>query len=124
MRILSGYNIRRISLYVRAFDFAHMPVMSHKSDFFLPCSSEVNISELAFYFTIVELLTATQTESPSYQIPTGMLYLYSLNSYWGEVMRSSTNEISIICDLSKLTLEIKLNTWLASMNVDSKSYIA
>ena len=48
----------------------------------------------------------------------------SVNTSLLEVMISSKNETVFIHDLSDLTLQIILNAWWASMNVDSKRPIA
>jgi hypothetical protein len=48
----------------------------------------------------------------------------SLNTSLLEVMISSKNEPAFIRDLSDLTVQIIFDTWLASMNVGSKLYIA
>jgi len=112
------------SLYVLVFNFTNMHAMSHRSDVFLACSSEVNIYEPAFYLTIMYLLTVTQIELPRVQFPTVMSDTKSLNTSLLEVMISSNNLHVFIFDLSDLTLQMIFDTWWASMNEGSKWPIA
>ena len=111
------------SLYVLVFNFTNMFVMSHRSDFFLACSSKVNISEPAFYLTIIYLLTVTQVELPRVQFHTTTSDTKSLNTSFLQVMITSTNERVIIRDLTNLTLQIIFNACWASMNIGSKRSI-
>jgi len=101
-----------------------MHAMSHGSDFFLACSSKVNIWEPAFYLTITHLLTVIQVELTRVQFPTTMSVTNFLNTLLLEIMISSKNECVFIRDLSDLTLQIIFDAWWASMNVGSKRPIA
>ena len=112
------------SLYAPVFNLTNMHAMSHRSDFFLACSSKVDIQEAAFYLTKAYLLTVTQIESPRVQFPTTMSDTRSLNTSLLEVLISSKNERVLIRDLSDLTLQIIFNGWWASMNIGSKRAIA
>jgi len=112
------------SLYVLVFNFTNMHAMSHRTDFFLTCSSKVNIEEPAFYLTITYPLTVTQIELPRVQLLTAISDTKSLNTSLLEVIISSENECVFICDLSDLTLQIIFDAWWASMNVGSKRPIA
>jgi len=105
------------SLYAIVFNFTNMHAMSHRSDFFLACSSKVNISKPAFYLTITYPLTVTQIELCRVQFPTAMSDTKCLNSLLLEVMISSKHENDFIGDLSDLTLQIIFDIWWASMNV-------
>jgi len=112
------------SLYVLVFNFRNMHAMSDWSDLFLACSSRVKIEEPAFYFTITLLLTVTQVELRSEQIPTAMLDSKCLKTLWLEFMISSKNQCVFFRDLSNLSLWIVFDAWLASMNVGSNCPIA
>jgi len=112
------------ALYALVFNFTNMHAMSHRSDFFLACSSKVNIEEPAFYLTITYPLTVTQIELRRVQFPTAMSDTKSLNTSLLEVMISSKNERVFIPDLSDLTVQIVFDAWWASMNVGSKRPIA
>ena len=81
-----------------------MHAMSDWSDLFLACSSRVKIEEPAFYFTITLLLTVTQVELRSEQIPTAMLDSKCLKTLWLEFMISSKNQCVFFRDLSNLSL--------------------
>jgi len=76
------------ALYVLVFNFENIHVMSHRSDFFLACSSIVNNSEPAFSCTTMVLSTVSQVEIRSKQIPTARLDSESLNTSLLEVMIS------------------------------------
>ena len=97
-----------------------MHVMSHKSDFFLACTSKVNIEEAAFYLTIMYPLTVTQMGLRKVQFPTAMSDTKSVNTVLLEVMISSNNECVFIRDLSDHTVQIIFDALLASMTVGSK----
>jgi hypothetical protein len=112
------------SLYAPVFNFTNMHAMSHRSDFFLACSSKVDIYEPAFHLTRTYLLTVTQIELRRVQFPTAMSDPKSLNTSLLEVMISSKNEHVFIRDLSDLTLQMIFGAWWASMNVGSKRPIA
>jgi len=101
-----------------------MHATSHRYDFFLACSSEVNIWEPAFYVTITYLLTVTKIELPRVQFPTAMSDTQSLNTLLLEVTISSKNERVFIRDLSDLTLPMIFDAWWASMNEGSKRPVA
>jgi len=70
------------------------------------------------------LLTVSQPELHSFQIPTTMLDSQSMNTSLLEVMIYSENEPVIIRDLSDLTLTIIFDAWWVSMNVGSKRPVA
>jgi len=112
------------SLYAPVFNLTNMHAMSHRSDFFLACSSKVDIQEAAFYLTKAYLLTVTQIESPRVQFPTTMSDTRSLNTSLLEVLISSKNERVLIRDLCDLTLQIVFDAWWVSMKVGSKHPIA
>ena len=112
------------SLNALVFNLPTMHAMSHRSDFFLACSSKVNILEPAFYLTITYPLTVTQIELRKVQFPTAMSGTKSQNTWLLEVMISSTNERVFIRDLISLNLQIVFDAWWASMNVGSKRPIA
>jgi len=112
------------SLNALVFNLPTMHAMSHRSDFFLACSSKVNILEPAFYLTITYPLTVTQIELRRVQFPTAMSDTKSPNTSLLEVMISSKNKPVFIRDLSDLTLQIVFDAWWASMNVGSKRPIA
>jgi len=94
------------SLYVLVFKFTNMHAMSHRSDFFLACSSKVSIWEPVFYLSITYALTVTQMELPRVQFPTAMSDTESLNTLLLEVMISSKNKPVFIRDLGDFTLPI------------------
>jgi len=79
-----------------------MHAMSHRSDFFVACSSRVNSYEPAFYFAITLLLTDSQVELPTVQIPAVILDLKCLNIPLVQVVICSKNECVFVCDLSNL----------------------
>jgi len=97
-----------------------MHAMSHRSDFYLACSSKVNIEEPAFYVTITYVLTVTQIELPRVQFPTAMSDTKSLNTSLLEVVIYSKNERVFSRDLSDLTLHMIFHAWWAPMNEGSK----
>jgi hypothetical protein len=111
------------SLYALVFNFTNMHSISHRSDFIVACSSEVNIQEPAFYLTITYPLTFTKIELRRVQVPTAMSDTKSLNTTLLEVMISSKNGRAFICDLSNLTLQMVFNAGWHSMNVGSKGPI-
>jgi len=94
------------SLYALVFNFTSMYTMSHWSNFFLACSSKGNVSEPAFYLTIMNPLTVTQIELCRVQFPTAMSDTKYLNTSVLEVMISSQTERVCICDLSDLMFPI------------------
>jgi len=97
------------SLYVLVFNFTNMHTMSHRSDFFLPCSSKVNIEEPAFYVTITYLLTVIEVELSRLQFPTAMSDSKSFSTSLQEVMIFLKINHVFIRDLSNLTLQIIFN---------------
>jgi len=111
------------SQYVLVYNFTNMYAMSHRSDFFA-CSSRVDIYKPAICWTITWLLAVTRVVLSSFLIPTAMSNSQSLNTSMLEVVISAKNERVIIQDLSDHTLQIVLNAWRASINVDSKRLIA
>ena len=111
-------------LYVLVFNFTNMHAMSHRSDFFLACSSIGNIYEPAFYLTITYPLTVIQLELLRLQFPTARSDTKSPNTSFLQVIISSKNERVFIHDLSDLTLQFIVHAWWASMNVGSKQPIA
>ena len=82
-----------------------MDAMSHWSDIFLACSSRVNIQEPASYFTVMIILSVSQIELTSFQIPTAMLDSKSLNMSMLKVMISYKIAHIFIRNLSDLTLQ-------------------
>jgi hypothetical protein len=90
--------------YVSVLYFTNMHAMYLRSDFLLACSSGVNTSEPAFYFTITLRLTVLHIKLPEFQIPTTMSDSKSLNISLQQVMTSSKNEHVFICNLSDRTL--------------------
>jgi hypothetical protein len=100
-----------LSLNVLVFTITNMHAMSHQYDLFLTCSSKVNIQEPAFYKTTMYPLTVIQVELSGIQYPTAMSHSQSVNTWLPEVMMSSKNERVCICNLSKLTVQIIVNTW-------------
>ena len=113
-----------LSLYVLVFNFTNMHALSHWSDLFLACSSKVNISEPAFYLTIMYPLTVTQLKLPRIQFPTAMSNTKSLNTSLLEVVIPSQNDCIFIRDVSDYTLPIIFDARWASMNVSWKRLIA
>jgi len=112
------------SLYAPVFNYTNMHVMSHRTDFFLTCSSKADIYEEAFYLTRTYLLTVTLIELRRVQFPTARSDTKSLNTSLLEVMISSKNEHVFIRNLSDHTLQIIFDAWWASMNAGSKRPIA
>jgi len=112
------------SLYVLGFNFTIMHAVSHRSDYFLACSSKFNIEQPPFYLTITYHLTVIQIELPRIQFPTSMSDTKSLNTSLLEVIISSTNEQVFIGDVINDTLQIIFDVWWASMNVGSMQSIA
>jgi len=112
------------SLYALGFNFTNMHPMSHRSDFFLACSSKVYIWELAIYLSITYPLTVIRIELRRVQFPTVMSDTKSLNTSLLELMISSKDKCVFIRDLSDLTLQITFDAWWASINVGSKRPIA
>jgi len=100
-----------------------MHAMSHRSDFF-DCSCRVYISEPTVCCTVSLPLAVFRVGLPSSLIPTTMSDSQLLNTSLLEVMISSNNKPVFIRELSDLALQIILNAWWASMNVDSKWPIA
>jgi len=70
------------------------------------------------------LLTVSQLELHSFQIPTTMSDSQSINTSLLEVKISSKNESVCIRHLSNLTLPTIFHAWWASMNIGSKRRIA
>jgi len=113
-----------LSLYSHVFNFTNMHAMSHRFDFFLACSSKVDIYKAAFDLTRTYPLRVTQIGLCRVHFLTAMSDTQSLNTLLVEVMISSKNELVIIWDFSNLTLQSIFNAWWASMNVVSKRPIA
>jgi len=109
--------------YVLVYNFTNMHAMSHRSDLFA-CSSRVDIYEPAFCITITWLSAVSRVGLYSCLNATAMSDSKSSNTLMPDVMISSKNECGIVCDLSDLPLQIILDAWWASMNVDSKCPIA
>jgi len=74
--------------------------------------------------TITYVLTVTQIELPRVQFPTAMSDTKSLNTALLDVIISSKNEHVSIRDLRRLTLQMIIDAWWASMNEGSKRPIA
>jgi len=98
--------------------------MSHRSDCFHARSSRVNIQQAALYSSIRYLLTASQVELDSFQIPRTMSDSKSVNTSLLEVMVSSWHQWAFIRDVSDLTLQIIFDALWASTNVGSQCPIA
>lgn len=101
-----------------------MHAMSHKSGIFHACSSGVNISEPALYFTIMLLWTVSQVYLPSIQIPTMNWDSESSNTLLLEVIISSKNYCVLVCDFGNLMLQIIFVAMWTSINVGWKCPIA
>jgi hypothetical protein len=99
------------SLYAHIFNFKNIHAISHRSDFFLPCSSKVNIYEPAFYLSITYPLTVIQIELRRVQFPTTMYDTKSLNTSLLEAVISSKNECVCMHDLCDLTFQIIFDAW-------------
>jgi len=84
------------------------------------CSYRANISKPASYFTIMQLLTVSQGELPSFQMLMTVLNSKMLNTSLLEVMISSRNECVFVHGLSDLTLQIIPDARCASITVDLK----
>jgi hypothetical protein len=93
------------SLDAVVFNFTDMLAMSHRSDVFLACSSEVNISEPALCLTIMYSVTVTQIVLSRVQFPMVMSDTKSLYTTLPEVMISSNTYLSLF--VIKVTLLYK-----------------
>jgi len=82
----------QLSLYVPMFNFTNMHAVSHRSDCCLDCSSKVNISVLAIYFTVTLCLTATTVKLPCFQIHTTKSDSQSFNTSLLGVMITDKHE--------------------------------
>jgi len=80
-------------------------------------------NQLSFW-SYSTLLTSWQFQLRSHPIPTAMSDSQSLNTSLLEVPISSQNEGVFMCDLNDLNLQIRFDTWWASMNGGSKRSIA
>jgi hypothetical protein len=69
-----------------------MHAMSHRSDYFLGCSSEFNILEPRFYQTITYHLIVTQVEISLIQYATAMWDTKSWNTLLLQVVISAQDE--------------------------------
>jgi len=69
-----------------------MHTVSHRTYYCLQCSSRVNIQAPAFYSTIMSLLTVSQLELHSLQLPTAMSDSQSINTSSLQVTISSKND--------------------------------
>jgi len=94
--------------------------MSLRSDFCLACSAKVNISEPAFYLTVMLHWTATQVDLSILQIPTVMSDSQSLYIALLVGMISSKNKCVFIRNLNDLTSQMIFDAWWPSMTVGSK----
>jgi hypothetical protein len=86
-----------------------MHAISLRSDVFLGCSSQINVLEPAYNFTIMLLLTALQFGFLRLSTTTAMVDSKCLNTSLLEVLISSNNEHVFFRDLSDHTLQIKFH---------------
>jgi len=101
-----------------------MHAISYRSGFYFACRFKVNIYEPAFYSTITLLLTATELELPSCQIPTAMSDSQCLNTSLLQIMVSPKNKRVFIHNWNHLTLQITFDVSGASLNIGSKRLMA
>jgi hypothetical protein len=94
-----------------------MHAMSHRSDFYVTCHSEVNIYNAALFLTIRYLLMVKQAELPSAQYPTAMSDTKTLITLLLVVIISYKKKHICIRDLSDRILQIIFHAYWASMSV-------
>jgi len=105
-------------------NFTTMHAMSHQLCICLHCSSTVNIEILALFFKMTYHLTVSQVELDHFQLFTAMSESVSSNTLLLEDIISSQNHHVCIHDFSHRTLQIVIDKWWTSMNVDIKHSIA
>jgi len=118
-QVLCGQSLQSNLVY----NFTHMHAMSYRSDFFT-CSSRVNNQAPAVCFAVLLLSAVFQVGLPSCLFPNMMLDSPCLNTSLLDVVMCSKDERVLIRDLGDLIIQILLDAWWASMNVDSNRPIA
>jgi len=118
-RVLRGQSLQSNLVY----NFTNMHAMSYRSGCFT-CSSRVSIEEHTACFAVSLLAAVLRVGLTSCQISTAISDSNILNISLLEVVIASRNDRVFIRDLSDLTLQILLDLWWASMNVDSQRPVA